>query len=48
MTIEIETNPPEWKDPTGFASAKGQKPEEGDTLKGHIHKRFEMPASLLE
>lgn len=48
VTIEIETNPPEWKDPTGMASGKAQKPEDGDTLKGHVHKRFEMPASLLD
>jgi len=26
-----------------------QPPEEGDTvLKGHVHKTFELPASLLE
>ncbi|KAF2485023.1 putative aminoacyl-tRNA hydrolase [Neohortaea acidophila] len=44
VTIEIETNPPEMKNPSGLP----QRPEEGDTMKGHIHKQFELPASLLE
>lgn len=43
VTIEIDTNPPEVKNPSGF-----QPPEEGDTYKGHVHKQFELPASLLE
>jgi hypothetical protein len=25
-----------------------EAPEEGDTMKEHIHKRFDLPASLLE
>ncbi|KAK4503785.1 hypothetical protein PRZ48_004700 [Zasmidium cellare] len=43
VTIEIDTNPPEMKNPSGL-----QPPEEGDTLKTHVHKTFELPASLLE
>ena len=43
VTIEIDTNPPEMKNPSGL-----QPPEEGNTLKGHIHKKFDLPASLLE
>ncbi|KAF2768564.1 putative aminoacyl-tRNA hydrolase [Teratosphaeria nubilosa] len=46
VTIEIETNPTEMKNPTGFSG--GDKPEEDDTFKGHVHKTFELPASLLE
>ncbi|KAK5115309.1 hypothetical protein LTR62_001509 [Meristemomyces frigidus] len=44
VTIEIDTDPAEMKDPSGL----GERPEEGDTVKGHVHKVFEMPASLLE
>ncbi|KAK4552622.1 D-tyrosyl-tRNA(Tyr) deacylase [Recurvomyces mirabilis] len=44
VTIEIETNPPEMKNPSGFPD----KPEFGDTFKGKVHKTFEVPASLLE
>ncbi|EMC92533.1 hypothetical protein BAUCODRAFT_151907 [Baudoinia panamericana UAMH 10762] len=44
VTIEIETNPPEVNNPSGFPD----KPEFGDTFKGQVHKKFEMPASLLE
>jgi len=44
VTIEIDSNPPVDKNPSGL-----QPPEEGDTvLKGHVHKTFELPASLLE
>ena len=43
VTIEIETNPPPMDNPSGF-----EPPEEGDTMKGHIHKKFDLPASLLE
>jgi hypothetical protein len=25
-----------------------EPPEEDDTMKGHIHKKFDLPASLLE
>ncbi|SMQ45388.1 unnamed protein product [Zymoseptoria tritici ST99CH_3D1] len=42
VTIEIETNPPEMKNPSGFP------PEDGETAKGHVTKTFEYPASLLE
>ncbi|CZT22349.1 related to aminoacyl-tRNA hydrolase [Ramularia collo-cygni] len=42
VTIEIETNPPEMKDPSGFP------PEDGETHKGKIQSTFEYPASLLE
>ncbi|KAK4540403.1 hypothetical protein LTR36_009260 [Oleoguttula mirabilis] len=45
VTIEIETNPPEMKNPTGYTPFD---PEDGDTFKGHVHKTFELPASLLE
>ncbi|KAK5133752.1 hypothetical protein LTR08_007402 [Meristemomyces frigidus] len=48
VTIEIETNPPEMKNPTGFTDFTSDKPEFGDTFKGHVHKTFELPASLLE
>ena len=44
VTIEIETNPPEMKNPSGLPD----KPEDDDTFKGHVHKTFELPASLLE
>lgn len=43
VTIEIDTNPPPMENPSGL-----QKPEEGDTQKGHVHKTFDLPASLLE
>jgi len=44
VTIEIDSNPPVDNNPSGL-----QPPEEGDTvLKGHVHKTFELPASLLE
>ncbi|GAB7358762.1 hypothetical protein MBLNU230_g3989t1 [Neophaeotheca triangularis] len=44
VTIEIDTNPPEMQNPSGL-----QPPEEGDTVhKGHVHKTFELPSSLLE
>jgi D-tyrosyl-tRNA(Tyr) deacylase len=43
VTIEIDSDPPAMKNPSGL-----QPPEEGDTVKGHIHKTFELPASLLE
>lgn len=43
MTIEIDTNPLEMKNPSSL-----QPPEEGDTVKGHVHKTFELPSSLLE
>jgi D-tyrosyl-tRNA(Tyr) deacylase len=42
VTIEIETNPPEWKDPSGLAA------KDGETVKAHVNKTFEYPASLLE
>jgi D-aminoacyl-tRNA deacylase len=45
VTVEIETSPPEMKNPTGFTPSK---PEDLDTFKGHVHKQFELPASLLE
>lgn len=43
VTIEIDTNPPEMKNPSGF-----EPPEDGDTFKGQVHKKFDLPASLLE
>ncbi|KAL1585144.1 hypothetical protein WHR41_06441 [Cladosporium halotolerans] len=43
VTIEIDSNPPVDKNPSGL-----QPPEEGDTIKGHVHKTFELPASLME
>jgi len=43
VTIEIDTNPPEMKNPSGL-----EPPEDWDTLKGHVHKKFDLPASLLE
>ncbi|KAK3073774.1 D-tyrosyl-tRNA(Tyr) deacylase [Teratosphaeriaceae sp. CCFEE 6253] len=46
VTIEIESNPPEAKNPTDFAPF--EKPEDDDTFKGHVHKTFDLPASLLE
>ncbi|KAK5120656.1 hypothetical protein LTR85_006014 [Meristemomyces frigidus] len=45
VTIEIETNPPVMENPTGFNS---EKPKDDDTFRGHVHKTFELPASLLE
>ena len=48
VTIEIETNPPEMKNPTSLPELDSGGPEDGDTLKGHVHKRFDLPASLLE
>lgn len=42
VTIEIETNPPEMKNPSGFPA------EDGDTYNGKVHTTFEYPASLLE
>lgn len=49
VTIEIETNPPEMKNPTGFTPHK--KVEGGElfeAFKGHVRKKFDYPASLLE
>ncbi|KAK3069923.1 D-tyrosyl-tRNA(Tyr) deacylase [Teratosphaeriaceae sp. CCFEE 6253] len=46
VTIEIESNPPEAKNPTDFAPF--EKSEDDDTFKGHVHKTFDLPASLLE
>ena len=44
VTIEIDSDPPVMENPSGL-----EPPEEGDTvMKGHIHKTFELPASLLE
>ncbi|KAK5164799.1 D-tyrosyl-tRNA(Tyr) deacylase [Saxophila tyrrhenica] len=43
VTIEIDTNPPDMGNTSGL-----QPPEDGDTLKGHVHKKFDLPASLLE
>lgn len=43
MTIEIETNPPGWKDPTNLGPMS-----EGTATKTHVSKTFEYPASLLE
>ncbi|KAK3686263.1 D-tyrosyl-tRNA(Tyr) deacylase [Vermiconidia calcicola] len=43
VTIEIDTNPPEMKDPSGF-----EPPKDSDTFKGHVQKKFDLPASLLE
>lgn len=43
VTIEIDSNPPVDRNPSGL-----QAPEQGDTVKGHVHKTFELPASLLE
>ncbi|WPH01604.1 putative aminoacyl-tRNA hydrolase [Acrodontium crateriforme] len=43
VTIQIDTNPPEMKNPSGL-----EPPSENDTVKGHVHKTFTMPASLLE
>ncbi|EMF14554.1 aminoacyl-tRNA hydrolase [Sphaerulina musiva SO2202] len=42
VTIEIETNPPEMKNPSGFATP------DSETFKGHLQKTFEYPAELLE
>lgn len=49
VTIEIETNPPEMTNPTGFTPHK--KVEGGElfeAFKGHVRKKFDYPASLLE
>ncbi|KAK3684374.1 D-tyrosyl-tRNA(Tyr) deacylase [Vermiconidia calcicola] len=43
VTIEIDTNPPEMKNPSAF-----EPPEDGDAFKGHVQKKFDLPASLLE
>lgn len=41
------------KNPTSLPEIEGANfqaggPEDGDTLKGHLHRRFDLPASLLE
>ncbi|KAK0363345.1 D-tyrosyl-tRNA(Tyr) deacylase [Friedmanniomyces endolithicus] len=46
VTIEIETNPAEMKNPTDFAAFTDEL-EEG-AFKGHVHKTFDLPASLTE
>ncbi|KAK1068839.1 D-tyrosyl-tRNA(Tyr) deacylase [Friedmanniomyces endolithicus] len=46
VTIEIETNPAEMKNPTDFAAFTDEL-EEG-AFKGHVHKTFDLPASLME
>ena len=43
VTIEIDTNPPEMKNPSGLQPFEG-----GEAYKGQIHKQFDLPASLLE
>jgi len=43
VTIEIDTTPPPMDNPSGM-----QPPEDWDTIKGHVQKTFELPASLLE
>ncbi|GAB7326623.1 hypothetical protein MBLNU13_g10595t2 [Cladosporium sp. NU13] len=44
VTILIDSDPPAMDNPSGL-----QPPEDGETtMKGHIHKTFELPASLLE
>ncbi|CAK4033303.1 aminoacyl-tRNA hydrolase [Lecanosticta acicola] len=47
VTIEIETNPPEMKNPTSM-EPPGEEDEGASTLKTHIQKTFEYPASLME
>ncbi|KAK1080633.1 D-tyrosyl-tRNA(Tyr) deacylase [Friedmanniomyces endolithicus] len=46
VTIEIETNSAEMKNPTDFAAFTDEL-EEG-AFKGHVHKTFDLPASLME
>ncbi|TKA83937.1 hypothetical protein B0A55_00249 [Friedmanniomyces simplex] len=46
VTIEIETNPAEMKNPTDFAAFTDEL-EDGN-FKGHVHKTFDLPASLME
>ncbi|KAK0270001.1 D-tyrosyl-tRNA(Tyr) deacylase [Friedmanniomyces endolithicus] len=46
VTIEIEMNPAEMKNPTDFAAFTDEL-EEG-AFKGHVHKTFDLPASLME
>lgn len=51
VTIEIETNPPPMKNPTSLPELGDMQlggPEDGDSVKGNVHKRFDLPASLLE
>jgi len=43
VTIEIDTSPPKMENPSGL-----EAPTEFDTFKGHVHKKFDLPASLLE
>ena len=43
VTIIIDTDPPHMDDPTSFDG-----PLDSDTISGHIHKQFVLPASLLE
>ncbi|KAM0708240.1 hypothetical protein Q7P35_004890 [Cladosporium inversicolor] len=44
VTILIDSDPPAMDNPSGL-----EPPVEGETtMKGHIHKTFELPASLLE
>lgn len=43
VTIEMETNPPEMRNPTNMEPLK-----EGHTTKTNVQKTFELPASLLE
>lgn len=43
VTIEIETNPPATKPPPSFEAT-----ENSDTSNGQVHRKFDLPASLLE
>ncbi|TKA33927.1 hypothetical protein B0A54_15107 [Friedmanniomyces endolithicus] len=46
VSPQIETNPAEMKNPTDFAAFTDEL-EEG-AFKGHVHKTFDLPASLME
>ncbi|KAK5674600.1 D-tyrosyl-tRNA(Tyr) deacylase [Elasticomyces elasticus] len=49
VTIEIETNPPEMKNPTEFTPFDGSLEDSGTfNHSGPLHKTFDLPASLLE
>ncbi|KAK4900943.1 D-tyrosyl-tRNA(Tyr) deacylase [Elasticomyces elasticus] len=49
VTIEIETNPPEMKNPTEFTPFDGNLEDSGTFHhSGPMHKTFDLPASLLE